>query len=247
MEYFKLESVINALYGLCSPGYYVIKFVSCFSLLSLRFLSCPSFFAWWKKWTLWRPGSCNIVALDAWVVRSEFYSSDSTSCRNWNKLLPWNSDHQKTQACISGISTPLVDPCTCSSAVFGDFVPLGYQDWSEDIVKPRCGVHKAQGSVAVTEKKRCWKGRYFPPLVGPLPSAILKDFSLPCPVQTRWATSCGVSITCCAIAYTYTALMSGQLQVVQEAYHPGLESDPETQSIDKSKILVTPLSLRFQS
>lgn len=76
---------------------------------------------------------------------------------------------------------PLVDPCTCSSAVFGDFVPLGYPDWSEDIVKPRCGVHKAQGSVAMTEKKRCGKGGYFPPLVGPLPSAILKDFFPPLP------------------------------------------------------------------
>ena len=40
---------------------------------------------------------------------------------------------QKTQASISGTGTPLVDPCAYSSAVFGDFVLLGYQDWSEDI------------------------------------------------------------------------------------------------------------------
>lgn len=93
---------------------------------------------------------------------------------------------QKTQASISGTGTPLVDPCNYSSAVFGDFVLLGYQDWSEDIGKTLCGVHKAQGSVAMTEKKRSGKGRYFPPLVGPLPlvGAILIDFPLPCPVQT---------------------------------------------------------------
>ena len=86
---------------------------------------------------------------------------------------------QKTQASISGTGTPLVDPCTYSSAVFGGFVLLGYQDWSEDIGNTLCGVHKSKGSVAMTEKKRSGKWRFYPPLVGPLPSAILIDLPLP--------------------------------------------------------------------